>query len=380
LSPPVDSEHKRSAEWLTGPARHAAGETAAAAAERHAACRTLGAAALAAGVTGAVVVALILINPAVEASVETSVPAGTIELAGDVTSQPVLAKLGVLELGWTPFGPQSAHPIKAQVVLLKMHLSSPGCERLAQIAGACGVGPAVPLRHLESLRLAATEQSLRASVTASAAPRTELEPIGERARSGSPSEWSLRNYSPAVSIELNCEQRVAIEVTALSDRPATPKRGRTVACSPGGPSYRVAIVDAGRTVTNIGFHRLLQFQMNAAAEEGALAVGHGRLRVDGDVGPLEGGALVGIAAEPGSTLSSSVVSPAEKGAAEVVVTASQASRAQVGGEERTPNEFERIPIELRLAFLAPLAVGLLGMSTRAIRKLRPWERNHAPSE
>lgn len=375
MSAPTEPEKNQSAEWGTGPdvGERAAAEEAAA--ERHTACRNLVAAALAAGVAGAVVMGLILINPAVEASFETEVLAGTLELVGGVTSKPILAKLGVLELGWSSFGAQSAHPIEGQSVLLKMHLSPAGCKRLAQIAGACRTGRVVPLHRLESLRLAASEQSLRASVTASAAPRTELEPIGEKVHSGAPSEWSLRSYSPAVSVQLNCEHRIAIEVTALSDRPGIPKSGRTVACSPGGPNYRVAIVDAGPIVTNIAFHRVLQFQMNATAKEGAIAVRHGTLWVDGDVEPLKGPASVSITAEPESTLSSSVISPAEKEPAEVVLSAPRASHAQVNGEERTPDAFERIPIELRLAFLAPLVVGLLGVSTRAIRKLRPWRKS-----
>lgn len=386
MSPPTERTLDQSAEWSSaskfGAEEQAAAEQQAskAAEERRTAYRNLGLVVLAAGLAGAVIAVLIVVNPAVEASIESNVPTGTIELVGDVTSKPVLAKLGVLELGWNPFGPQKAHPIKAQSILLKMHISPVGCERLAQIGGVCGAGPTPPLRHLESLRLEAGEQSLRASVTASATSRSELEPIGETAHRGAPFEWSLRNYSPSLTVRLSCEHRIAVEVTAPSDRPGSAKRGRTVTCDPGGVNYRVQVIDAGSTVTNIGFHRVLQFHSSATADEGAVTVRHGTLSVDGDSGPLKGPTLVELSSDPGSTLSSWVVSPAGNSPDEVELKARQASHALVDGDEWTPNTFERIPLELRIALLAPLLAGLLGASAKAIRKLRPWERNDAKEE
>ena len=386
MSRPTERSPDRSTEWSSdsgvgaeerSSAKRHASEVAE---ERRVAYRNLKLVLVAAGLAGGIIAVLIIINPAVEASIESRVPTGTIELAGHVASKPVLARLGVLELGWNPYGPQKAHPIKAQSVLLKMHLSPVDCKRLALIGGVCGRGPAPPLRHLESLRLAASEQSLRTSVTASEASRSELEPIGEMAHRGAPFEWSLRNYSPLLTVRLSCEHRIAVEVTAVSDRPGSAKRGPTVTCRPSGVNYSVRIVDAGPTVTNIGFHRVLQLHSNATADEGAVTIKHGTLSVDGDSEPLKGPTRVDLSSEPESTLSSWVVSPIGNAAAEVELKAPQASHALVDGDEVTPNEFERIPIELRIALLAPLLAGLLGASTNAIRKLRPWERKDAKEE
>jgi hypothetical protein len=383
LGPPTDRAPDQSAEWTSATEVHRGEERAAAErrAERRAASWNLAWAALAVGLTAAAVAGLIIVNPTVAASVETDVPAGTIELVGNVTSQPVLAKLGVLELSWNPFGRQGADPIKAQSIWLKMSLARADCERLARIEGACGAGQGPPLRHLESLRVAAadpaTEPSLYASVTASTAPRFELEPIGPATHQGPPFEWSLRNHSPSLAVRLSCEHRTTVEVTALSDPPGTPERDDTATCIPGGVAYRVEILDAGPTVTNVAFHRVLHFQSKASADRGAVTIGQGTLAVDGDSGRLKGPTRVALSAAPGSTLSSSVFSPLDKASAQIKLKAPQASHAQVGGNERTPNAFERIPSEVRIAVLAPWLALLLGVSTRAIRKLRPWKGNDA---
>jgi hypothetical protein len=365
-----------------GPEEQAAAKRAAAKAvlERRLAQRNLRLVVFVAGLAGAVIAVLIIINPAVEASIESKVPTGTIELVGNVTSKPVLAKLGAFELGWNPFGPQQAHPINAQSIVLKMPLSPVDCRRLAHVVGVCGGDPIPPVRHLESLRVAASERALRASLIASVAPRAELEPIGEIAHRGAPFEWSLRSYSPSLGVRLSCEHRIAVEVTSIFNRPGSAKRSHTVTCRPGGANYRVRILDTWQSVTNIGFQRVLQFHASATADQGAVTIGHGTLAIDDDSEPLDGPTLVALSSEHGSTLSSWVVSPNGNDPVEVELKAPRASHALVDADERTPNAFERIPIELRIAFLAPLLAGLVGVSGRAIRKLRPWERTDAKEE
>jgi hypothetical protein len=348
-------------------------------AERRSTWRRLGLVFLAAGATGAVVAALIVDNPAVEASIETEVPAGPIELAGHVTSNPILAKVGALELTWNPFGAQQGPPVKAQLILLEMHLSPSECARLAQIGGACGSDHAPPLRHLESLGVEATQRSLHTSVNASSASRSELEQHGETAHRGAPFEWSLRSYTPSLAISLSCGQPLAVSFSAGSTRPGKPLRIRSVTCSPAGVLYRLRVMDEGPTETTVGFDRVRQFQSAAFADWGKVTVQHGTSSVDGDSSELDKLTPVALQAEPGSTVSSRVVSPVENAPAEVVLRAPRAAHALVAGDEKTPDELERLP-PLLTGLLVSWSLTLLGALVKVLLELRPRRRNDATTE
>lgn len=349
------------------------------AAERRSTCRRLGLVLLAAGVTGAVVAALIVDNPAVEASIETEVPAGPIELSGHVTSKPILAMVGGLELTWNPFGARQGPPVNAQLILLEMHLSPSECARLAQVGGACGSDQAPPLRHLESVEVEAAQRSLHASVDASPASRSELEQHGETAHRGAPFEWSLTSDTPSLAIRLSCGQPLAVGFSVASTRPGRPLRFQSVTCSPAGVMYRLRVIDESPTETTVGFDRVRQFQSAAIADRGKVTVVHSTSSVDGDSSELDKLTPVALEAEPGSTVSSRVISPVGKVPAEVALRAPRAAHALVAGDEKTPDELERLP-PLLIGLLVTWALFLLRELVKVLRELRPWRRDDATTE
>ncbi|MFT3864075.1 MAG: hypothetical protein QM729_07375 [Solirubrobacterales bacterium] len=325
---------------------------------------------LAAALSGGIVAALIVINPAVEASIETELPLGPLELGGNVTSKPIVARVGTLHLGWNPYGPQRAHPIRRQSVSLDVHLSRQDCRRLAQIGGACGPDHAKPLRDLESLRVQGFSRSLHVGVNASASPRAEVEQVGETAHRGAPFEWNLRNYAPTLAITLSCAQALAIDVTAESSHPGPRLPSQPVTCRPRGVRYDLEIIDEGPIVTTVGFDRVRQFQSVASADRGGVTIGHGTVSVDGDSSPLAKPTTVALDAEPRSSVSSQVVSPAANAPTEVSLTSREASHMLVGEEERTPDEFDRIPEGVRYGVPIPIAASLLGALVSLIFRSR----------
>jgi hypothetical protein len=333
---------------------------------------------LAAGVTGAIVVAFIVDNPAVEASIETEVPSGPIELAGHVSSSPILAELGALELTWNPLAAEQAPAVTTQSITLEMNLSARGCARLARIGGACGSTQAPPLAYLESLAVEAEQRSLHASVAASSGSLSELEQIGETAHSGSPVAWSVRNGAPRLAIHISCAEPLVVDFTATSIHPRTYLAPQSVSCVPGGVPYRLRVIDAGPTVTTVGFDRVLRFQSAAEADRGTVTVEHGTSIVDGDASQVGRSTEVTLQAEPGSNVSSRVVSPMGKAGAEVILEAPRAAHDLVDGDEKTPDELERLPSLLTTGLLISWVLFLLGTATKLLLELPPRRRRDAP--
>jgi hypothetical protein len=123
-----------------------------------------------------------------------------------------------------------------------------------------------------------------------------------------------------------------------------------------------------------------QFQSAVVADQGSVTLEHGGLSIDGDQHLIHSPTEVELDAEPGSTVSSRVVSPRGEAPAEVLVEAPDAAHALVEEHEETPDEFERIEEGPRWGVPIAIAVTLLGAFLSLLFKLRPWRRNDAKEE
>jgi hypothetical protein len=373
----TQSTDRAPSEWNSGAEEQAA--AAARAAERRSTWQKLGVVVLAAGVTGAAVLALIVDNPAVEASIEGELPIESIELAGNVTSQPTLATLGGIELGWDPYGPGDGATVAGQTIWVETRLSKSDCKLLSQIGGACGDDQAPPLGGLESLQVEAVARRLYASLGSFSADRSKLEAHYETVREGPLTDWTMQSWTPSLTLHLSCAQPLGISVTGELKRLGSPKVTRSVTCLPNGTRYRLRVLDEGPAVTTVGFYRALRFHAAADSQQGTMTLEHGTKSVDGDGGPLQKSATVELTADTGSTVSSQVVSPVEDSTAELTLKSARASHAVIDGDEETPDELERLP-GLLTGLLVTWGLFLLGAATGLTRKLRPWRRNHVQEE
>jgi hypothetical protein len=133
-------------------------------------------------------------------------------------------------------------------------------------------------------------------------------------------------------------------------------------------------------VTTVGFHRVRHFQTRAGADQGKVSIEHGTLSVDGDSRPLGKLTAVELHPDSGSTILARVVSPTASAPSNVILRAEKASQTLVDGDDKTPDQLERLP-GVAIALLVPWAVYLLGAATRLSIKLWPWwRRNDAEAE